>query len=132
MLFRSGLGLGSKLPQGKDQAAVAALVLLALGATLGWWVRQGGLQGRLLEVERAPALQASFLVDVNAADWPELAQLPGIGEVLARRIVEYRLAHGPYVELRQLLEVRGIGPRMFERMEPHLLPVGPPEAVARR
>ena len=57
-----------------DQAAVALLVAIALGATVGWWVAHGGLSGRLVEVERAEPQTARFQVDVNRADWPELAQ----------------------------------------------------------
>lgn len=109
---------------------MAALVVLALAATLGWWIRQGGPQGRLLEVERAPSLRAVFLVDLNSAEWPELAHLPGIGETLARRIVEYRQTHGPYRETRQVLGVKGIGPRTFDRIEPYLMPIEDAGAVA--
>jgi competence protein ComEA len=71
-----------------DQAAVAALVIAALAAMMAWWIAQGGLGGRLIEIDRAPPRTARFEVDINAADWPEVMQLPGIGEVLAHRIVD--------------------------------------------
>ena len=77
-----------------DQAAVAVLLLAGLAASAGWWIAQGGLQGRLIEIERARPQTAQFKVDLNSADWPELVQLPGIGETLARRIVESRRAEG--------------------------------------
>jgi hypothetical protein len=35
-----------------DQAAVGALLLIGLGATVAWWCCQGGLRGRLVEVEQ--------------------------------------------------------------------------------
>ena len=94
-----------------DQAVVAVLVLAALGATVGWWISQGGWQGRLIEVERAEPRLASFQVDLNAADWPELIQLPGIGPTLARRIVESRRAEGPFLDQDDLMRIRGIGPK---------------------
>jgi len=106
-----------------DQLAVAALLLAALGATAGWWLAQGGLQGRLVEVERQPYRRAAFLVDVNAAGWPELAHLPGSGETLARRIVESRTTQGPFREPRDLLRIRGIGPITLRKIEPYLLPM---------
>ena len=66
-----------------DQAAVAGLVCLALVGMAVYWVVQGGWRGELIEIDRAAPLAARFQVDVNAADWPELAQVPGIGETLA-------------------------------------------------
>lgn len=106
-----------------DQAAVAVLVLAGLAASAGWWIAQGGLQGRLIEVERARPQTAQFKVDLNSADWPELVQLPGIGETLARRIVESRQADGPFVEHGDLQRVRGIGPKTLEGVRPYLLPM---------
>jgi competence protein ComEA len=105
-----------------DQALVAALVLTGLGATIGWWASRGGLQGRLIEVERAEPQTARFQVDVNRADWPELAQLPGIGETLAQRIVESRRREGPFADHDDLRRVRGIGPKTLDAMRPYLLP----------
>jgi len=103
-----------------DQLTAAVLTAIALLAMAIYWWQQGGLQGRLIEAEQLPTRKAEFLVDVNAAAWPELAQIPEIGETLAKRIVEYRLAHGPYRSLEALLDVPGIGPRTFERMRPFL------------
>ncbi|MFO0896858.1 MAG: helix-hairpin-helix domain-containing protein [Pirellulales bacterium] len=103
-----------------DQATVA--VLLACGlAVLAWkWVAWGVLQGRLIEIDREPPLRAAFIVDINRADWPELAQVPGVGETLARRIVERREQLGPYADNQELLEIQGIGPRTLDRMRPFL------------
>ncbi len=103
-----------------DHATVA--VLLACGlAVLAWkWVAWGGLQGRLIEIDREPPLRAAFIVDINRADWPELAQVPGVGETLARRIVERREQLGPYADNQELLEIQGIGPRTLDRMRPFL------------
>lgn len=115
-----------------DQAAVAVMLLVALGATIGWWVSQGGWQGRLIEVERAPSRTASFQVDINQADWPELIQLPGIGETLARRIVESRQTDGPFVDHDDLMRVRGIGPKTLEGVRPYLRPMPDAEGLAGR
>src|SRR3990172_6461616 len=106
-----------------DQVAVAGLVLAALAGMGGYWIVQGGLRGELIEIDRAEPLVARFQVDVNAATWPELSQLPTIGETLARRIVESRDAAGRYVDHEDLLRVNGIGPRTLERMKPFLLPM---------
>jgi competence protein ComEA len=114
-----------------DQAVVAVLVLAGLGATVGWWVGHGGHRGQLIELERSEPQMAKFQVDVNSADWPELAQLPGVGETLARRIVEARQKDGPFLDHNDLRRVRGIGPKTLERIRPHLLPMPEGKALAR-
>ncbi len=58
------------------------------------------------------------LIDLNTATASELTALPGIGEVLAARIVEHRNANGPFVRLDQLMAIRGIGPITYERIRP--------------
>jgi competence protein ComEA len=113
-----------------DQAVVAGLVMLALVGMRLYWVVQGGLRGELIEIDRAEPLVARFQVDVNAADWPELSQVPAIGETLARRIVESRSAGGRFVDHEDLLRVNGIGPRTLERMKPFLLPMPGQDEVA--
>jgi len=56
-------------------------------------------------------------LDLNAASEEELTALPGIGEELARRIVEYREANGPFESVEELTEVSGIGPGKLAAME---------------
>ena len=106
-----------------DQAAVAALVAAALAAMAGWWIAQGGWRGRLIEIDRAEQLTTRFEVDINAADWPELMQLPGIGETLARRIVESRKTSGPFASHDALRRVQGVGPKTLEQIRPYLRPI---------
>lgn len=66
-----------------------------------------------------PAAPAAPL-DLNTAGEPELDALPGIGPVLAGRIVAHRREHGPYRSPDDLLAVPGIGPRLLERLLPHV------------
>lgn len=58
---------------------------------------------------QAEALERLEKVDINAATAAELDELPGIGEELAARIVEWREAHGPFADLDALTQVPGIG-----------------------
>lgn len=113
-----------------DQATVGALVLAALGSLTAWWYYQGGAAGRLIEIDRAPQRSAQFWVDVNKADWPELAQLPGIGEKLAQRIIAARDERGPFLDHADLRRVRGIGPKTLEKIRPYLRPIPPAANVA--
>ena len=50
-------------------------------------------------------------LDLNRATREELMELPGIGEVMADRILDYRREHGPFSAVEELLNVSGIGPK---------------------
>jgi competence protein ComEA len=113
-----------------DQAMVALLVLSALVGLAGYWLIQGGPRGELIEIDRAEPLTARYQVDINKAEWFELAELPEVGETLARRIVESRNTNGLFKDNNQLRRVRGIGPRTLEKMMPYLLPLPDQQDVA--
>ena len=57
---------------------------------------------------------AGGLVNVNTATAIELEELPGIGEVIAQAIVDYRTENGPFASVDQLLDVSGIGDATLE------------------
>lgn len=106
-----------------DQLALAGLLLLVSLGVAGVWAVRGGLSGRLVDVDRAPPVELRFQVDLNRASAPELALLPGIGETLAERIMQYRQRHGPFRELDELQRVHGIGPRTLAALRPYLAPL---------
>ncbi len=54
------------------------------------------------------------LININTASATELEALPGIGEVLAATIVQYRTENGPFASVDQLEDVSGIGPSTLE------------------
>jgi len=59
-------------------------------------------------------------VNVNTASPAMLERLPGIGPALAARIVEHRELNGPFRRPEDVVQVRGIGPRTYERLAPYL------------
>jgi len=59
-------------------------------------------------------------ININAAPATELEKLPGVGKVLAARIVEHRSNFGPFRRLEHLIAVRGISDRKFRAMQPFL------------
>ena len=56
-------------------------------------------------------------VNINTAGIQELDTLPGIGESLARRIIAYREANGPFKSVEEIMEVSGIGEAKFAELE---------------
>jgi competence protein ComEA len=56
------------------------------------------------------------LVNVNTASATELEELPGVGEVIAQAIVDYRIENGPFTAIDQLVDVSGIGDATLENI----------------
>ena len=65
-----------------------------------------------------PAGAADGVVNINTADAAALSMLPGVGPSTAGRIVEFRTENGKFEAPTDLMLVRGIGERSFERMRP--------------
>ena len=75
-------------------------------------------QGRIQEQPQPAVPPLSAALDVNRATERDFERLPGIGPVLARRIVEYRNTRGTFQDIEQLRRVKGIGKKTFERIRP--------------
>lgn len=67
----------------------------------------------------APVQAASGLININTADQQTLMLLPGIGEVLSQRIIDYRTEHGAFSHVTELLNVEGIGEKRMEQILPY-------------
>ena len=62
------------------------------------------------------AVAASTAVNVNTAAAPQLIALPGVGKTTAERIIAYRSEHGPFQNVDDLVNVKGIGKKTLEKM----------------
>jgi competence protein ComEA len=113
-----------------EQGTVAILVAAGLVSMVGWWLYRGGASGRTVEIEKAKSQTAQFQVDINKAQWPELATLPGVGRKLAERIVQSRETDGPFRDNDDLRRVRGVGVRTLENIRPYLRSAPSRQAVA--
>ena len=56
-------------------------------------------------------------LNINTATAAELVALPHIGPALAQRIVDYRNAHGPFRAIADVMQVKGIGPAIFQQIK---------------
>ena len=68
------------------------------------------------EIQASPSEPVLFPIDINTANAQLLEQLPGIGPVLAERIVNYREANGPFRSIGELTRVEGIGQTKLEEI----------------
>lgn len=72
---------------------------------------------KIRRMEPEKLLIYSIPIELNQATKEELVALPGIGENLAARIVEYRKAKREFSSLEELMEVKGIGRGKYERLK---------------
>lgn len=117
------------LTPSERRGALMLLALCALGAAWDLLHARPALAPPVesaLPAATAPAAPAARVappagaapLDLNRATAAELDALPGIGPVLASRIVEQRRRAGPYRSPEELLAVRGIGPHLLQRLRP--------------
>ncbi len=75
---------------------------------------EGGGRGK--SMKKAPAGK----ININTASSDQLTQLPGVGEKKAQDILDYRKEHGPFKDIEDLRNVKGIGEKRFEDMKAYL------------
>jgi competence protein ComEA len=103
----AGLNLASKLADGQQvivprrgEQAVVAAGSAASGST--------------------PVAAAGAQIDLNNATLEQLDTLDGVGPATARKILEYRVQHGPFRSVTDLTRIPGIGPKKLAAMKPRL------------
>ena len=115
----------------KVSVLLAVVTALFVGFTLGLFVGRNTGSGTVTlavpaQMQAAPTAAAtaaaetvpeetfSFPVNINTADADTLTSLPGIGQVLAERIVAYRRQNGPFRAIEEITKVEGIGEKKAE------------------
>ncbi len=115
----------------KISVLLAAVTVLFVGFTLGLFVGRNSGSGAVTlavspQMQTAPTTAAtaaaetvpeetvSFPVNINTADADTLTALPGIGRVLAERIVAYRRQNGSFRAIEEITKVEGIGEKKAE------------------
>ncbi len=102
-----------------DLFLLGLLGLFIAAVALTWLLTPRTVRGDYEISAEQPLEDAAELwrVNINTAGVDELDSLPGIGPVLAQRIVDWREANGPFTDTAQLLEVDGIGRTVLEGIQ---------------
>jgi competence protein ComEA len=81
--------------------------------------------GLLMTPATAPAQKAKPVstekVNLNTANLDQLQTLPGVGEATAKRIIEHRTKVGKFAKIEDILNVKGIGEKKFQKMKDRLV-----------
>ncbi|MGI6608817.1 MAG: ComEA family DNA-binding protein [Erysipelotrichaceae bacterium] len=59
-------------------------------------------------------------ISINSASLQQLIEIPYVGEKTALLIIEYRSKNGGFKSLEEIMEIRGIGPKKFEKMKDYI------------
>jgi competence protein ComEA len=70
-------------------------------------------------------------VNINSATSAQIALLPHVGNKAAERIVDYRKAHGSFGQAEELMEVKGVGEKLFTQLKPYVTLTGPTTLTAK-
>lgn len=99
---------------------LAAVLAFALVFTLAFLQQNAPAQIQADQIHATAILDERLrrmeMLDLNKLSAEELETLPGIGETLARRIVELRTQKGGFTSVEELLEVEGIGTGKLEKI----------------
>ncbi len=106
-----GLTAGDRLFAATTGFCIVAMIIAPWARLTGWGARE-------VEIERQSSQHFVSRLDVNSATWVEIAELEGIGPVLARRIVTDRTENGPFTSVDALRRVSGIGPKTLDKLRP--------------
>ena len=91
------------------------------------FVRQAGIALAVVAIlctvapSLSPAASAPARIDINTASAEVLMALPGVGPAIAQRIIEYREKNGPFERPVELMNVKGIGEKTFDRLKDRIV-----------
>ena len=97
---------------------ISLVVFIAISSVYFW--QRSIVNNGLVDFDEIQHRDAAFVVDVNHAAWQEFANLPGIGEKLAKEIVAFRNENGQFANVDQLVDVRGVGQKKLQAIRPYL------------
>jgi len=106
-------------------AWILLLCAVLLGGIGAWCLQERRRSAEPMRVERALREEAEYRIDLNSAPAAELMLLPGIGEVKAGLIIEYREKTGGLKDLKELKQIKGFDDKLINAIAEYVK-LGPP------
>lgn len=132
-MIAMGMLMVGRLKKIEAACLSAAAVLLALTVGVRFYTANAGGKVDAFPADRTEDIWADGSaasenapraagenIDINSADAETLMLLPGIGEVLAARVIAYREENGPFGDISGILEVDGIGRTTFDKIKDYI------------
>ena len=106
-----------------EQSALVAALLACAAIIVGYVSFSYNRHDSLINIDEMEYRSTRYAVDINTAEWPELANIPGVGPNLAKTIVEHRAEFGAFSTTDEFEQVPGIGEATLADLRPYLLPI---------
>lgn len=111
------------LPLRREQATMAAILIICVIAMGFYFWHRNIVENGLIDIDRAVPVELKYVININDAPWPAIANLPGIGPTLAQQIVEYRDEIGPFNNIDDIKNIRGIGEAKLNGIREFIAPI---------
>lgn len=96
---------------------IKTLILTLLVVTGSGFAQEKGKAQAKKETTATTSATNPNAININTADATKLDELPRVGPAIAKRIVAHREEHGGFKKLEELMNVKGIGPKTFEKLK---------------
>lgn len=93
---------------------------LALALLVGLSLVLTPLSALAQKSKASPKAAATEKVNLNTANLDQLQTLPGVGPAVAKRILDHRTKTGKFTKIEEILNVKGIGEKKFQKMKDRL------------
>jgi competence ComEA-like helix-hairpin-helix protein len=118
---------GTSLPDSACPTRIPGVLRAGFLAVFGFFVVSLSLRADASSATSA----AGNRVNINQASVEQISYLPRIGAKVAARVVDYRKTHGQFARAEDLMEVKGIGEKLFLTLKPYIAVSGPTTLAAK-